>query len=129
MFEKFSFTAGQTQGYLNTAIRDMKIADESDVPEVMFKFSYDALLKFAVALCARNGLRAKSRMGHHVALIGKLAEFLDNKEINTIGNEMRIKRNIDLYSGGTLISKKEAQEYCEWTKSVIEASKGKISRN
>lgn len=126
MFEKFSFKKEQVKGYFNSAVRDIAIADGSDVPEVIFKFSYDALLKLAIAFCALNGLRVKARLGHHTGLIGRLSEFLDDKEVEVIGNEMRMKRNIDLYSGGTLISKKEADEYCGWVKGVIKMNKNKF---
>ena len=123
MFENFDFKKEQVKDYYLTAVRDFKIANESDIPEVIFKFSYDALLKFAIALCAKNHLRVKSRHGHHVELINKLSEFLNDDEIRIIGNEMRMKRNIDLYSGGTLITKKEAGEYREWMNNIFKTLK------
>lgn len=126
MFEKFSFKKEQVKAYFNAAVRDMAIAGKTDVPEVIFKFSYDALLKLAIAFCALNGLRVKARLGHHIGLIGKLSEFLNDKKIEIIGNEMRMKRNIDLYSGGTLISKKEADEYHSWVKGIIKINRNKF---
>ena len=123
MFEDFTFEKEQVMGYFQSALRDIEIAETSDVPEVVFKFSYDAFLKFAISFCALKGLRVKSRSGHHVALIEKLSSFLNEKDIDVIGNEMRMKRNIDLYSGGTLISEKEAKEYCEWVKEIIMKNK------
>lgn len=123
MFEKFSFKEIQVINYYKSAIKDFGIADKSDIPEVTFKFSYDAMLKLAIALCAKNQFRVKSRQGHHVELINKLSEFLSDDEIRVIGNEMRMKRNIDLYSGGTLITKKEAREYVGWIKSVFKKSR------
>lgn len=113
MFEKFSFTEAQIEQYFLSARRDLNIAIHADIPEVIFTFSYNALLKLAIALCAEKGLRVKSRTGHHIELLKKLAEFLHDSEIEVIGNEMRSKRNWDLYSGGGIISKKEAQEYLE----------------
>jgi len=52
-------------------------------------------------------------------LIDKLAEIFRNDDIKIIGQEMRSKRNWDLYGGGILISKKEAAEYLKWTADIF----------
>lgn len=119
MFEKFKFSARQVRIYLNSALRDFKIAAGSDIPEVTFRFCYDCLLKLAITVCAQNGLRAKSHKGHHFELITKFSELLNDNDISVIGNQMRSKRNKDLYSGGAVISKKEAGEYIEWIHGII----------
>ncbi|MDO8668473.1 MAG: hypothetical protein Q7K35_05305 [bacterium] len=119
MFEKFAFTPKQIEQYFRSASRDLKIARTSDVPEVTFKFSYDALLKLAIAVCAKNNLRVRSRQGHHIELINKLSEIIKDEDIIIIGQEMRSKRNWDLYGGGTLISKKEANEFLNWTEKIF----------
>jgi hypothetical protein len=81
---------------------------------VMFRFSYDGLIKLAIAVCAANGLRAKSTAGHHYDLIEKLSVYLNDVNIKVIGNRMRDKRNRDLYDGGIVISEKDANEYLTW---------------
>ena len=93
MFEKQKFTDRQIKQYFNSALRDFKIAYDSDVLEIIFRFSYDSLLKIAITICAKNNLRVKSRAGHHIKLLKKLAEYLDNEDIFIMGNEMRKKRN------------------------------------
>ena len=50
MFERFKFSRRQTEKYYQSAQRDFQIADNSDVPEVAFRFCYDALLKMAIAV-------------------------------------------------------------------------------
>jgi hypothetical protein len=119
MFKNQEFTDRQIENYFKSAVKDFKIARDSKVPEVVFKFSYDSLLKVAIAICAKNNLRVKSRAGHHIDLVKKLSEYLGNKDIFAVGNEMRKKRNFDLYSGGVLITKKEALSYKEWLKKII----------
>ena len=120
MFEHFKFTRQQVEKYYKSAVRDFKIAAASGITEVAFRFCYDALLKLAIAVCAKKGLRVKSRRGHHVELINKLAFFLKDNEIELLANEMRSKRNWDLYGGGVIISQKEASEYLKWTKSIFQ---------
>ena len=119
MFERFRFTDSQIANYRRSAERDLAIAHNSDIPEVAFRFSYDALLKLATAASAHKSLRVKARQGHHIELIKKLAEIMGDSEIEVLGNQMRAKRNWDLYGGGALISKKEAKEYSEWVARVF----------
>lgn len=77
------------------------------------------MLKIAIAICAKNNLRVRSRAGHHIDLIKKLSEYLDDEDIFAMGNEMRKKRNFDLYNGGVLVSKKEALNYKVWLKKIV----------
>jgi len=120
MFEKFNFSQRQIKKYYHSAFRDLKIALNSKIPEVIFRFSYDALIKLAIAICAKNNLRVKARKGHHMELIRKFSFYLRDSEIKVLANEMRSKRNMDLYEGGILISEKEAKEYLEWVKKIFQ---------
>lgn len=120
MFEKFNFTSRQIKNYYNSALRDYKISLESEIPEVIFRFCYDSLLKFAIALCAQNGLRVKAHKGHHVELLKKMSDILKDEDVLLWGSEMRSKRNLDLYGGGVLISHKDAKEYLIWMKQVLD---------
>jgi len=119
MFEKFHFSQKQIKNYYKSAVRDFSIASKSDIPEVAFRFCYDSLLKLAITICAANELRVKARQGHHIELIEKLSDILKNQGIEIIANEMRSKRNWDLYGGGVLISEKETKEYIIFTKTVF----------
>ncbi len=120
MFEKFSFSEKQLNQYYKSAKKDLKIAASSNIPEVSFRFSYDALIKLAITICSIKGLRVKSRRGHHIELIKKLSFYLNDTEIEILANEMRSKRNWDLYGGGVIISGKEIQEYIRWIKKIFE---------
>jgi hypothetical protein len=128
MFERFRFSRKQIEKYHSSAKRDLKIASEADVPEVRFRFCYDALLKLAITVCAEHGLRVKSRRGHHIELIKKMAFFLKDEEIEILANEMRSKRNWDLYGGGIVISSKEAGEYLDWTKQIFHKADSLINQ-
>lgn len=118
-FEKRKFDKKMIEKYLNSAARDLKIALENRHPEVIFKFSYDSLVKTGLTLIAFNGYRVKSRQGHHIKILEKLSQILDNKNIEIIGEAMRKKRNFDLYDGGAIISEKEAEEYLNFIRGII----------
>jgi hypothetical protein len=119
MFERFRFTTIQIDNYRRSAQRDLMIAQKSDIADVAFRFSYDALLKLATAVCAYKSLRVKARQGHQIELIKKFAEIIGDSEIEVLGSQMRSKRNWDLYGGGALISQKEAKEYSDWVARVF----------
>ncbi|MCD4704551.1 hypothetical protein K8R66_00560 [bacterium] len=119
MLNKFIFSRKQIDNYLKVAKRDFAIANKSDIPEVVFQFCYSCLVKTAISICAVNDLRIKSRQGHHIKLIEKLSAYLEDEEVNIIGNEMRSKRNFDLYGGGIVISLKSAKEYLLWIKNIL----------
>lgn len=118
-FQKFDFRRNQTEKYLQAAHRDLKISKQSDIAEVRFQFAYNALIKLGIALISHFGYKVKSRSGHHIKILEKTALILDDKDIYSMGNRMRKKRNTDLYDGGILISKKEADEYKDWLKAIF----------
>ncbi len=118
-FQKKKFTEKTIARYFNNALKDLQIASNSKHAEVMFKFSYDSLIKGGIALIAFYGYKVKSRQGHHVKILEKLSQILENKEIEIIGDRIRKKRNLDLYDGGIIISKNEARVYLNFVKNVI----------
>ncbi|MDD5696540.1 MAG: hypothetical protein PHO90_01010 [Candidatus Pacebacteria bacterium] len=119
MFEDFKFSERQIKNYYESAIKDFNIAQKYKNSDVAFVFSYNSLIKLAITVCAKNNLRIKSRQGHHIELIGKMAELLKDKEIEIIANEMRSKRNKSLYGGAVIITEKEARTYVDFLKQVI----------
>lgn len=119
-FQKFSFTDEQSDRFFQSALRDLKIYQNDSIAEVKFTYAYQALLKAGIALLAKNkSLKVRSIPGHHVAVISKVSEVLNDDNINIIGHRMRMKRNKDLYDGGDIISAKEANECLEFVEKVI----------
>jgi hypothetical protein len=121
-FEKRKFEDKTIQKYFRGAQRDFKIAAENKHPEVTFKFSYDCLIKLGITLIVSQGYRIKSRTGHHIKILEKLSDILDNKDIEIMGEAMRKKRNFDLYEGGAIIAEKEAKEYLSFVRIIISES-------
>lgn len=119
-FRKFKFTNDQVKMYLKNAFKDLDIAHRSNITEVRFTYSYNALLKGAISLlAATKGLKVRSIPGHHVAVLKEISEILKDDSIFAVSNAMRMKRNTDLYEGGIFISEKETEDYYLFAKDVL----------
>lgn len=125
-FQKFEYKRKQMEKYLQAAYQDLKIASQSNVAEVKFQFAYNALIKLGITLISHYGYKVKSRSGHHIKILEKTALILDDKDVYSMGNRMRKKRNTDLYEGGVLIPEKEAEEYEAWLKTVFKKAEENI---
>lgn len=125
-FEKFTFTNEQIRKFYNSAKENLKIAGSTSIPEVIFKFSYDSLIKIGMALIASKGHRIKSREGHHIKILQSISDILNDKDIERIGNVMRRQRNMDLYEGGTFLTEKQTKEYRQFVKEVFEKAKSHL---
>ena len=123
-FKKFNFTLEEVHTYWKNAIHDLEIAKKDQFQEVKFTYCYQALIKAGIALIAKVAkMKVKSAPGHHIKILQKLSEILDDPDIMVIGDAMRMKRNTDLYGGGVLISKKEARDYLIFVDEVFNKAK------
>lgn len=118
-FQKLTFQEQQINQFLLSARHDLKIAEESDVPDVIFKFGYDALIKLGIALIAKKGYKVRSTAGHHVKILEKLSQLLKDEDIVVLGNKMRQERNVNLYDGGIFVGEKDSLEYLEFVKGTF----------
>jgi hypothetical protein len=107
-----------------SARHDLKIAESADIPDVIFKFSYDALIKLGIALIAEKGYKVRSKAGHHIKILEKLSQLLKDEDVLVLGNKMRQERNINLYDGGFFVGEKDSLEYFEFVKSMFEKASG-----
>lgn len=123
-FKKFHFQKENLDQYLANALRDLEIAIKDNFPEVKFTYSYQAWIKGGIALIGKIGqVKVKSVPGHHIKILEKMSELLDDQDIFILGNAMRQKRNLDLYSGGIFISEKESQDYLNFVKGTLKKIK------
>ncbi len=118
-FQKLAFKEKQIDQFLMSALHDLKIAQDSDVPDVVFKFSYDALIKLGIMLIAKKGCKVRSTAGHHVKILEKLSQILKDEDILVLGNKMRQERNVNLYDGGFFVGEKDSLEYLKFVKSTF----------
>ncbi|NQT75256.1 MAG: hypothetical protein HQ566_01905 [Candidatus Omnitrophica bacterium] len=118
-FQKLTFKEKQIDQFLMSAQHDLKIAESTDIPDVVFKFSYDALIKLGIMLIAKKGYKVRSTAGHHVKILEKLSQLLKDEDILVLGNKMRQERNVNLYDGGFFLGEKDSLEYLEFVKSTF----------
>ena len=118
-FQKLAFKEKQIDQFLLSAQHDLKIAEGSDVPDVVFKFSYDALIKLGIMLIAKKSYKVRSTAGHHVKILEKLSQLLKDEDVLVLGNKMRQERNVNLYDGGFFVGEKDAFEYLKFVKSTF----------
>lgn len=118
-FQKLHFQEEQIEQFSKSALHDLKIAEESDVPDVVFKFSYDALIKLGIGVIAKKGYKARSTVGHHVKILEKMSQLLKEEDILVLGNKMRQERNFNLYDGGFFVGEKDSRAYLEFVKNVF----------
>jgi len=118
-FQKKKFDKRTILKYFRNAIEDFRIAFNDNRPAVIFNFSYSALIKIGITFLAVQGYRIKSRKGHHIKILEKLSEILDDKDIEIIGDKMRKKRNLDLYEGGIIIELREAKQYLNFVEETL----------
>ncbi|MEI8349002.1 MAG: hypothetical protein WCI77_02515 [Candidatus Omnitrophota bacterium] len=118
-FQKLAFKKEQIDQFVRSALHDLKIAQNSDIVDVIFKFSYDALIKLGIALIAKKGYKIRSTIGHHVKILEKLSQILGEEDVLVLGNKMRQERNVNLYDGGFFIGEKDSREYLDFVKKVF----------
>jgi phage pi2 protein 07 len=117
-FKEFKFSKKQIDRFIYSATKDLEIAKDSNVPEVQFQFAYNSFIKLGIALVACYGYKVSSRTGHHVKILEKMSEILENKDILIHGNKMRKIRNTELYDGGIIITNKQAGEYFSFVQEI-----------
>jgi len=125
-FKQFNFTPEQVEANMKNAEKAMEIAEKDRISEVIFDYSYKAIIKAGIALLSKYNYKVKSGPGHHIKIIEALAGILGDKTIAQDVNVMREKRNLDLYSGGIEVSETEAAEYLAFAKKVVHAARKTI---
>jgi len=127
-FRKFKFTPAQIEGHIQSVERDYDIAKNVGYLEVKFTYCYQALIKIGIAILAEKaGVKVRSVPGHHIKILEKLSEILNDPDVLTIGNDMRVKRNKGFYEAEGTITKKEVDDYIVFVSGVIQKAKKMMS--
>lgn len=125
-FKKHVFTRQQKMQFFNNAKKDIDIAQSVAIEDVQFNYCYSALIKAGIALLSSYNIKVKSSPGHHIKILEKMSQILDDPLIADIGNVMRTKRNLDFYDGGAVVTAKECMEYIGFVIEVLEKIKDKF---
>lgn len=122
-FVKQKFSKNELGKYKGAARRDLEIAKTNKDVEVIFHFTFMALIKLGIYLIAFQGYRIKSRPGHHEKIIETLSQLLHNEDVLIVGQKMRKDRNLDLYSAGIHYSASETATYVQFVSELIKNTK------
>ncbi|MFH1259342.1 MAG: hypothetical protein ABII74_05990 [Elusimicrobiota bacterium] len=114
------FTSSELEKIKMSVKRNLELAGSSNEPEIIFQFSYMALIKIGIYYIAKEGYRVKSQPGHHIKIIESLSKILGSKDILIFGDKMRKDRNLDLYSGDNVIESEETKEYLKLIESIFQ---------
>jgi len=126
-FKKMDFSQRQIENYFISAIKDMKIAEKYDDPEVRFQFIFNSLIKFGITLIAFHGYKVNSRKGHHQKVLEKMSEILGNDDILITSEIIGKNKNTEFYDGGIIITEKQSEEYLSFLKKVYNLSRSFLS--
>jgi uncharacterized protein (UPF0332 family) len=118
-FAPLNFSSEQAESHLKNAKKDINIARTDGILDVKFNYAYTALIKAGIALLCHYKVRVKSMPGHHIKIIEAMAEALNDDRIAPMGDAMRAKRNVGMYSGGAEVTEKECKEYIAFVEKVI----------
>lgn len=122
-FNEVKFNKEQIKNIFDSAKQDLNIAKKSDIVEVVFRFSYDALLKFGMYILANKGYKVRSIPGHHQKIIEQTSIILQDEYFLIVGEKMRRQRNFDLYECNFTVSQKDVFEYREFVSRIIDKYK------
>ena len=89
--------------------------------EACLQQAYEAMLKASLGFMFSYGFRARSQLGHHIAIIEFVRARIDKKHsgLLTVFDRLRRKRNIALYDDTGFVSHHDAQQAIESARDFI----------
>src|SRR6266446_238769 len=83
--------------------------------EACLQQAYEAMLKASLGFMFSHGFRARSRPGHHIAIIDFVRSRIDKKHAGLLAvfDHLRRKRNMALYEGTGFVSHHDAEQALE----------------
>src|SRR6202142_380379 len=105
---------GQIERFLASA--DKKLASAHKIlafdEEACLQQAYEAMLKASLGFMFSHGFRARSRPGHHIAIIEFVRDRIDKKHagLMTVFDRLRRKRNMALYDDTGFVSHHDAEQ-------------------
>lgn len=120
----------QIERFLQSAdkkiISAQKILEFDD--EAALQQAYEAMLRAAMALMFSHGVRPRSQLGHHIAIIEFVREHLDKEHegLLSVFDHLRRKRNTALYDDTGFISHRDAEDAVKTAQNFVDVVKKHI---
>ena len=107
----------QIERFLQSAERKLVSARKILVfdEEASLQQAYEAMLKASLGFMFSYGFRARSQLGHHIAIIDFVRSRIDKKHsaLLTVFDRLRRKRNLALYDDMGFVSQHDAEQALE----------------
>jgi len=104
----------QIDRFLASAEKKLAAADKilAFDEEACLQQAYEAMLKGSLGFMFSHGFRARSQVGHHIAIIEFVRTHIDRKHaaLLTLFDRLRRKRNMSLYDDSGFVSYHDAEE-------------------
>lgn len=97
--------------------------------EACLQQAYEAMLKASLGFMFSHGFRARSRPGHHIAIIEFVRSRIDKKHAGllTVFDRLRRKRNMTLYDDTGFVSRHDAEQALESARDFISVIRADIT--
>jgi uncharacterized protein (UPF0332 family) len=114
---------GQIERFLQSAEKKLSSAHKilAFDEEACLQQAYEAMLKASLGFMLSFGFRARSQLGHHVAIIEFVRVRIDRKHAGlvTVFDRLRRKRNTALYDDTGFISQHDAEQALETARQYL----------
>lgn len=122
---------GQIERFLQSAEKKLSSAHKilAFDEEACLQQAYEAMLKASLGFMFSFGFRARSQLGHHVAIIEFVRARIDRKHAGliTVFDRLRRKRNTALYDDTGFASQHEAEQALETARQYLKVIRTDIS--
>ena len=112
---------------------DKKLASANRIlafdEEACLQQAYEAMLKASLGFMFSYGFRARSQLGHHIAIIDFVRGRIDKKHsaLLTVFDRLRRKRNLALYDDTGFVSHHDAEQAVESARQYLEVIRADIA--
>lgn len=122
---------GQIERFLQSAEKKLTSAQrilEFD-EEASLQQAYEAMLKASLGFMFSHGFRARSQIGHHIAIIEFVRMRIDKKHAGLIAvfDRLRRKRNAALYDDTGFVSHHDAEQALEAARQYLKVIRADIT--
>jgi uncharacterized protein (UPF0332 family) len=121
----------QIDRFLQSA--DKKLASAQKIlafdEEACLEQAYEAMLKASLGFMFSYGFRARSQLGHHIAIIEFVRGRINKKHASllTVLDRLRRKRNTALYDDTGFVSHHEAEQALESARDYLDVIRADIA--